>query len=699
MMNDKKKSANGQALVEFALMITVVLMLIFLIIESSRILWAWTTVQNAAREGARYAITGQFMGPDCAVQDLPKFQHICDEINQANLRTAGIISVTHRALSGLPLDESTFIMEDDNFYLIQVWGADGTMLRENFGGLPGQPVVVRAMYRVPIISPFFSSIIPSIPVVGQVTEYNENFGQLGNPTVGGVPPEVPAIPTAGPTPTPSPTHTPDPDADPDQTPTATATATWTLTPTPVVCGTRFENTLLAGGNQVFVSGDIGQLVTVVNLTTNETIGTLTLGAFDGHSCPGFVSFSDFFTDTPLVAGDVYQVSSPNGTGDLTMVLEGTPTPTPTSTFTPAPTSTPTTIPTATSTPTPSGPFIALLPTCGPGPQVQFNVFGANWPSNRSISIYWNTNVVLTIPQNQHEGSFSRQIVRSSVSNGTYQIVATASGPQNITASAIFRVPCPGATPVPTTTATPTGTPNPADLIVVGPPALISTPPIVAYQPVDYRVVISNTGDVDVNQQFFVDLYLDPDEVFTTTIPLIYSSGYQGIGGLAGRASRVLTITAPFGFTNNPNNPPDYFIYAMVDSLEQIPEEREDNNISTPAVLSEVTPAATPTPTPTREPGDDEGVISGVVLSRVGGNWVPQFRAIVTLVNNTTSEIVGVAQTNRNGFYEFLDLPDDDSYTATACIVIDNEEYTRTRTGLEPPNTFVDLFLQKGPCSQ
>ena len=57
------KDSPGQALVEFALMISVLLAMIFLIIESARILWAWNTVQNAAREGARYAITGQAEAP------------------------------------------------------------------------------------------------------------------------------------------------------------------------------------------------------------------------------------------------------------------------------------------------------------------------------------------------------------------------------------------------------------------------------------------------------------------------------------------------------------------------------------------------------------------------------------------------------------------------------------------------------------
>ena len=69
----KHNRSTGQALVEFALMAVVLLMIMFIIIEAARILWAWGTVQNAAREGARYAITGQYDWPDWAVSSLPKF--------------------------------------------------------------------------------------------------------------------------------------------------------------------------------------------------------------------------------------------------------------------------------------------------------------------------------------------------------------------------------------------------------------------------------------------------------------------------------------------------------------------------------------------------------------------------------------------------------------------------------------------------
>ncbi|MEZ4589962.1 MAG: pilus assembly protein [Chloroflexota bacterium] len=285
-MIDFKKRFNdspGQALVEFALIITVLLMMIFLIIESARILWAWNTVQNAAREGARYAITGQSEAPLCPVDfGLPKFvsgdRDVCDD-----LRVASVIERAHTALSGLPLNEDSTIFEDDQYYNIEVWGVDQSgQLQYDFAGIPSNPVVVRVTYRVPIITPFFVPILPSIPVVGQETLNNETFGQLGGTGNEGaaLPPNLPPVPTPGvtPSPTPSPTPSNTPTAGPSNTPTATAT--------PPRCPLAFDAAPVAGNNFVAVTGDVGITVEIYNLTNNSAFlgsGVL-VGPVDGHAC-------------------------------------------------------------------------------------------------------------------------------------------------------------------------------------------------------------------------------------------------------------------------------------------------------------------------------------------------------------------------------------------------------------------------------
>lgn len=696
MSHKKNHKSQGQALVEFALIITVLLMMIFLIIESARILWAWNTVQTAAREGARYAITGRFDDP-CSSTDLPKFAAICDDIN--NTRVASIIKKTHQGLSGLPLDETSGAFEDDNYYQIEVYGADmNGQILPNFGGVPNSPVIVRAYYRVPIITPLLTPIVPSVPVFSQVTMYNESFGQLGNANQGvALPPELGAIPTVGVTP--SPTFTPTPG------PTDTPTSTYTPAPTstPDYCGLQFEGSIVADNNYVRITGfarDLNDplyeefIVTIIDNDTGATLGSGILGEFDGHACSGFVQIN--FPPGTLVPGHLI-IAESNSFHSVTQafVRAAPPTATSTSTSTIAPTATASNTPTPTSSPTPGQPYITLLPTCGTGPNIQFDVRGANWPQNESINLYWDSNQLQSTINTGSFTFFLQSWNLFGVADGTYEVVAVSA---NHTATATFTVPCPippTATPI---TATPTNTPEPADLIVVGPPELISTPPIVAYEPVDFRVVISNTGGIEVSNQFFVDVYLDPTIVLTTSIPITQSGGYQGVGSLAGGESRALTITVPLGFENTPE---DHQIYSMVDSLEQINESIETNNISELLTYNQVTPAVTPTPSPTPQLGVDN--VIGIVYRPTNKGLSPLLRANVFLVDAATSAVIATTTSDPyTGIYFFTNLPQT-TYNVYACGTLSTSEgtieYFGLRTAISLPYPFpVNIYTNNTvPC--
>jgi len=564
--------------------------------------------------------------------------------------------------------------------------------------MPGQPVVVRAVYNVPVITPFFRPIIDVIPVFGQVTMNNESFGSLGNPTEGlGLPPDLAEVPTVGPSPTPSPSPTAT--DTPEHPATETPTPTQTFTPTPVSCGAYIESPPVAGTNYLYVSGEPGATVTIINLSTGETLGHDTFQTVNGYLCDGFADFSGGAAiNPPFVAGNVILAVPSLGQPASAIVLPGTPTPTATNTPTVLPTSTVTPTPTVTPTSTPSSPYIRLIANCAVSTDAQFNVLGYNWPANTSVALFWYNPVTgidayQSTVQTGPGGSFNTNWVMGNlvVGDQTNPTVYVVSGRTNtLNKTAQFRVPC-DYEDIPTPVATVTPTPAPADLIVVGPAEIISTRPLVAYHPINVRVVISNTGDVDVSSQFFVDVYFDPQGPISPTINITNSVGYMGVSALAGGTSRVITITAPIGFENEPD---PHLVYAMVDSLLQVSEADETNNVSDPLTVGDVTPAATPTPTATPPIGGE--FISGVARLRII-SWLPQPRAVITLVDEGSGLPVISTIADQNGFFEFPGIPAG-TYTVRACATVDNESYSGLRLGITASSSSADVYLLAGPCS-
>src|SRR5690606_21562049 len=154
--------------------------------------------------------------------------------------------------------------------------------------------------------------------------------------------------------------------------------------------------------------------------------------------------------------------------------------------------TPTSTPSPTPSATPGTPFITVFPTCGSGPTVNMTIEGNNWPTNIPIALFWATSgqpggELITSIAAPHPAFFTFSWSLPNTPSGNYVVRAIAG---STVKEASFTVPCPGAPTVTTTPATPT--PEPPDLII-GRPELLSTPPIVEYQPLEFRVVISNTG--------------------------------------------------------------------------------------------------------------------------------------------------------------------------------------------------------------
>jgi hypothetical protein len=197
--------------------------------------------------------------------------------------------------------------------------------------------------------------------------------------------------------------------------------------------------------------------------------------------------------------------------------------------------------------------------------------------------------------------------------------------------------------------------------------VITNLPAAANEPFQVQVSITNTGNIDTNQQFFIDVFLEPSEVYTNTIPIYQSGGYLAVNNLDGGASKTLTITLPFGFEDAVGENKE--VWAMVDSLEQVDELQEWNNIGGPTFVTGIKATNLITPTPPLT-GTEE--IGGLVLVSYGGPTVPQNRAQVWLVDG--DQVVAATISDSAANYQFTNVGTG-TYTVWACIPIDGRIYS------------------------
>ncbi len=251
-------------------------------------------------------------------------------------------------------------------------------------------------------------------------------------------------------------------------------------------------------------------------------------------------------------------------------------------------------------------------------------------------------------------------------------------------------PPPSTTPTPTQTATSTATsipdtptPIPADLII-GQPIMISTPPITVYKPVSFQIPITNSGEIDINTLFFVDLLFEPPA-------LHFSDVYSAISSLGGNSSITLTITSTIGFANFVGT---HQVTGWVDSLDHISEADETNNLSDPleVIISDFggTPVSTSTPNGTE-------TISGITRAMLGTDFINIERAAITVIDEVNGTAIASTYSDANGSYSVNNLPSGTTYTVQACIVIDNNEYFGVRFNRTLPDPLADIFMTQSAC--
>lgn len=254
-------------MLEFALALPIALLLIFGIIEFARIFQSWLSVQNGARFGVRYAVTGEYDVSYCAAADaalgyaaddnadgvidcrVPRSVANFDTKTEQLIDWARLPSIRDVArASALAIarnDSATGERENGYFHvtICSTRDADGNGVSDfsfspsnpgNFVSAqclphddPGGPedrVIVAVDFTHPLFTPFLTSLWPNIRLTSEREGIVESFRKS---RVINLPPTFSA-PTPTDTPTPTPTDTPTPTI----TPTPTDTPTPTITPTP-----------------------------------------------------------------------------------------------------------------------------------------------------------------------------------------------------------------------------------------------------------------------------------------------------------------------------------------------------------------------------------------------------------------------------------------------------------------------------------
>ena len=93
----------GQAMVEFALVASIFLMLTFAIIELAMVVYSYNSISHAARECVRYAIVHSPTGPDpSTTSQIQKVTVLYADLPSPNQLVPGDVSVTFPADPNLP---------------------------------------------------------------------------------------------------------------------------------------------------------------------------------------------------------------------------------------------------------------------------------------------------------------------------------------------------------------------------------------------------------------------------------------------------------------------------------------------------------------------------------------------------------------------------------------------------------------------
>ncbi len=149
---------GGQSLAEFSLIAPLLCLMIFGIVDAARMVQSYVTIQGAAREGARYAVTGR---SDCDLGSPTRYD--C------------IVRVTEETSGGLD--------QGDLSVSIRSWafqsGGYAATPTDDEPGIQCDNVEVAVDYEYHWITPIISGLFGSVTMAASERLVNEPFGPCG----------------------------------------------------------------------------------------------------------------------------------------------------------------------------------------------------------------------------------------------------------------------------------------------------------------------------------------------------------------------------------------------------------------------------------------------------------------------------------------------------------------------------------------
>jgi Flp pilus assembly protein TadG len=152
----KRRGECGQTLAEFALVLPIMTLIIFGLVDMARAMQAYVTIQEAARDGARYAVTGRIdcTGPAIQTRENCITQMVHDRADHLN--NANTLAVEWRSW-----DYPSY--------------ADPAV--ENDAGEQCDAVEVEVSYEFDTMTPIFSTLVAdTITMSARERLVNEPFG-------------------------------------------------------------------------------------------------------------------------------------------------------------------------------------------------------------------------------------------------------------------------------------------------------------------------------------------------------------------------------------------------------------------------------------------------------------------------------------------------------------------------------------------